>query len=88
MIPEAYLLDNIVGSAPRFDFEAVRDPVDRLMVRAVYFDESMFRRATMAQWLDIPVLHLGGFVTRNIEFERAAERDIQNLEALANGQDR
>ena len=32
IIPQMHLLDNIVGSAPRFDFETVRNPIHRLMM--------------------------------------------------------
>ena len=32
IIPQPHLLNNVVGSAPRFDFEPVRDPIDRLVV--------------------------------------------------------
>lgn len=32
IIPQPHLLNNVVGSAPRFDFETLRDPIDRLVV--------------------------------------------------------
>src|SRR5207247_3337174 len=88
IIPQAHFVDNVVGSPPRFDFEAVRNPIDRLMVRAVYFFESMIRSRIVTQRLNIVVFLVGVLVTRNIELKRATERDIQNLDASANAEDR
>src|SRR5438094_40802 len=88
IIPQSHLLDNAVRNAPRFDFETVRKPVDRLMVRAVYFFESMIRSRVVTQRLNITVFLVGVSVTRNIELKRATERDIQNLDASANAEDR
>src|SRR5438093_2684881 len=88
IIPQPHLLDNVVGSAPRFDFETVRNPIDRLMVRTVYFFESMIRSRIVTQRLNITVFLVGVLVTRNIELKRATERDIQNLDASANAEDR
>src|SRR5438094_10180816 len=88
IIPHGHLLDAVVGSAPRFDFETVRNPIDRLMVRSVYFFESMIRSRVVTQLLNIMVFLVGVLVTRIIELKRATERDIQNLDASANAEDR
>src|SRR5947208_16254857 len=86
IVPQAHLLDNVVGSAPRFDFETVRDSIDRLMVRAVYFFESMIRSRVITQRLNIVVFLVRALVTRNIELKAATERDISELDASANAE--
>ncbi len=88
IIPQTHLLDDIVGSAPRFDCETVRDSIDRLMVRTIYFLESMIRGRVVTQLLNIIVFLVGELVIWNIELKRAAKRDIQNLDASANAEDR
>src|SRR5207247_8289695 len=88
IIPQPHLLDNVVGSAPRFDFETVGNPIDRLMVRTVYFFESMIRSRVVTQRLNITVFLVGVLVTRNIELKRATDRDIHNLDACETAEDR
>src|SRR4030095_9300173 len=88
IIPEAHLLDDVVGRAPRFDIEAVRDPIDPLMVRTIYFFESMTGGCVVTQRLNIIVFLFGQLVTRNIELERPAKSDIQDLDAFANAENR
>ena len=53
IISQAHLLDNVVGSAPRFDFETVGDAIHRLMMRTVYFFKAMSRRCVVTQRLNI-----------------------------------
>src|SRR2546428_1129674 len=88
IIPQAHLLDDIVSSAPRLDFETVRDAIDRLVMRAVYFFESMVRGRIVTQRLNILLFLVGVLVIRNVELKRAAERDVQDLDTSANAEDR
>ena len=43
VIAQPDLLDDVVGRAPRFDFEAIGQAIDRLVMRAVHFFETMGR---------------------------------------------
>jgi hypothetical protein len=88
IIAQPHLLDDIVEWAPRFDFETVCDPIDRLMVRAVYFFESMLRGYVVTQRLNVLLLLFGEFMPRNVEPKRSAERDIQDLDSFANAENR
>src|SRR5438552_5543844 len=88
VIAQPHLLDDIVEWAPRFDFETVRDSIDRLMVRAIYFFESMLRDCVVTQRLNVSLLLFGEFMPRNVEPKRAAERDIQDLDSFANAENR
>src|SRR6266513_6348962 len=88
IIAQPHLLDNIIERAPRFDFETIRDSIDRLMVRTVYFFESMLRGYVVTQRLNVLLLLFGAFMPRNVEPKYAAERDIQNLHSFANTDNR
>src|SRR6266404_3050332 len=58
------------------------------MMRAVHFVEAMRRLSVVTQRLNVVIFHLRKFVAGNIELERAAKRDVQNLHSFANGEDR
>src|SRR6266849_42917 len=88
IVSQTHLLDDIVEWAPRFDFETVCDPIDRLMVRTVYFFESMLRGCVVTQRLNVSLLLFGEFMPRNVEPKSAAERDIQDLDSFANAENR
>ena len=87
-IPQAHLLNDVIGSGPRFDFEIVRNLIDRLVMRTVYFVESVSRVFVVLERLDIAFFLFGKIMARNVELERAAERDIQHLDASANAENR
>src|SRR6266852_3286101 len=88
IIAQAHLLDDVVGRAPSLDGKSLRDAINRLMMRAVYFFETMTGGTVVAQRLDILIFLLGEIVAFDVKLERAAERDIENLEALANRKNR
>ena len=58
------------------------------MVRAVHFDKMLRRMSIDAQRLNVVILLFGQIVAANIEFERAAKSDVENLEAFAYSEDR
>jgi hypothetical protein len=87
MIAQAHLLNDVVGRAPRFNFATVGQSVDGLMMRAVHHIETMRRAAIVAQRLDVVIFLLGQIMTLDIELERPAERDVENLEPFADGED-
>ena len=76
IIAQAHLLDDVVGHAPGFDLATVPQSIDRLMVRTVYFFETVPSGTVVAQRLDIMILHLGQFMTGNVKLERATEGDV------------
>ena len=85
VIAEPGLLDDIVVGAPRLDFQAGAELVERLMVRAVDGADLQFRPLLIAQALK--VLELEVVVVRDVEMKRATECNIENLESAANGED-
>jgi len=88
IIPESDLFDDVVVRAPRFDFEAFAERIDRLVMRAVYFLEAMGRFGVGTQRLNVVILLLGKFVAWNVELQRAAKRNIKKLHPFANGENR
>src|ERR1700682_6026073 len=88
IIAQTHLLDDVVSLTPGFDFEAIAQSIDCLVMGAVYAIEAMGRRAIRAQWLDVMVLHLRRIVAGNVETKGAAKRDIKELHALADCEDR
>ena len=82
------MFDDVVEGAPRFDFTIICQAIDRLMMRAVYFLETMCRFAIITQWLNVMVAHLREFVPRNVELECPTKGDVEKLKAFANGKDR
>ena len=88
IIAEPDLLDDVIGRAPGFDLEAVSEFIEGLVVRTVDLFEPMRRGPVGAERLDIVLLHFRRVVTGNVEVESAAERDVEELHALADREDR
>src|SRR4051794_811706 len=86
MIAEAHLLDDVVSRAPGFDLEALAEFIERLVMRAIDLLQPMRGGAIGPQRLDIVVFHFRRVVAGNIETESAAERDIEQLHAFADGE--
>src|ERR1017187_269688 len=76
MIAQAYLLDNVVGRAPGFDFAPFGETIDCLVVRAIDHFETMRGAALVSQPLDVVILLLRQIVSFGVELERAAEHDV------------
>ena len=74
--------------APGLDLQTIAQPIDRLMMPAVYFSQPVLRGAVMAERLDIMFSLVRQIVPRDVELERPAERDVENLQTFADGQDR
>src|SRR3954469_12221875 len=87
IVAEPDLLDDVVGRAPGFDFETVAEFIQCLVMRAVDLVQAMRGRAIGPQRLDVVVLHFRSVMTRYVEPESAAERDIEKLHAFADGED-
>ena len=88
VIPQAHLFNDVIRSAPGVDLETVCNASDRLMMRAVYPFEAMSRVSVVTQRLDIVLFLFGKIMAGNVELQRAAERDIQGLDASANAKNR
>ena len=88
IIAQTKLLDDVVGRAPRFHLATLRETIDCLMMRAVYFFKTVGCVPIDPQRLDVVILLFGQIVAANIELERAAERDVENLQSFANRKDR
>src|SRR5437667_12710779 len=80
---EADLLDDVIGRAPRFYLQPFAQSIDRLVMGTVHPFEAMLCRRVATQRLDIVLLLFGKFVPGNVQLERAAERDVEKLEAFA-----
>ena len=70
----------------RLDHEPGAELVERLVVRAVDARDLHVRAVDVAQRLHVVELEFG--VAGNVEMQRAAERDVEHLQAAANGEDR
>src|SRR5213594_1711195 len=57
-------------------------------MRAVHFGKTMRRPTRTAQWLNISLLLLGQIMSLDVELERAAECDVEDLKTFANCQNR
>ena len=88
MIAEAHLLDDVVRSAPGFDLETFAEFIERLVMRAIHLFQPMRGGAIRSQRLDIVIFHFRRVVAGNIEVQSAAERDIEELHAFADGENR
>lgn len=86
VIAEPGLLDDAVAGVPRFDFECVRDAIQRLVVRAVHLLEAMTSAGVVPKRLHVRVFHFRRVMTGNVQLERTAEGDIQELQALADAE--
>src|SRR6478672_11319701 len=67
VIAQPHLLDNTVGGGPALNYEIIRDTIDRLVMRAVYFLESMRRVRVVLQRLNIAVFLTGKIMPGNVE---------------------
>ena len=88
IIAQPHLLDDVVGLAPGLDFEAVAESIDGLVMGAVHLLEPMRCGTIGPQRLDVMILHLRRVVPRNVEVQRSAERDVKELHAFADGENR
>src|SRR4030095_2363467 len=57
-------------------------------MRAVHFLKTMRGPTRTAQRLNVTMLLVGQIVSLDVEFERAAENDVEHLKTFANCQDR
>src|SRR2546429_3867318 len=57
-------------------------------MRAVHFWKTMRRTTDISQWLNITLLLLRQIVPLDVELERAAEGDVEDLKTFANRQNR
>src|SRR5437764_6718433 len=57
-------------------------------MRAVHVGKTMRRATRTAQWLNISLLLLGQIMSLDVELERAAECDVEDLKTFANCQNR
>ena len=83
---QARLFDNCVARGPCFDLDSVGQLFQRLMMRAVHRGESMHRARAMSERLDI--FGLGVVVIGNINVQRPAYRDIEDLQSAADSKSR
>lgn len=86
IIFEPDLLDHAVVRVPRVDLEVVAKLVDGLMMGAVDLVETDFGPGGITEGLDVVVLEF--VVAGDVEQQRAAEGDVENLMAAADGEDR
>src|SRR5580700_6461076 len=87
MVFQADLLDDAIGGAPCLDFEAIAEAVDGLVMGAVDALETDGGIRGETEGLDVVGFHLGQVVAWNIEMQRAAEGDVEDLGAFADGED-
>src|SRR5215510_11911722 len=72
--------------SPCLHFQVVAQLIDRLVMRAVYFGKTMRHPTRASQRLNIAMLLVGQIMSLNVELERAAEGDIEDLKTFANCQ--
>src|ERR1041385_160804 len=77
IITEPHLFDDVIRCAPGFDFEAVAEFSERLMMRAVDLVEPVRRGTIRPQRLNVVLLHFRRVVPGNVEMEGAPERDVK-----------
>ena len=88
IIAQFYLLDDVVGCAPGFDFKTGAQFIDRLMMGAIYFFKSMARFAIGSEPLDVVRLLIRQVMAGNVEMEGTTEGDIEALQSFANRENR
>src|SRR5438477_2773066 len=88
IIAQFYLLDDVVGCAPGFDFKTGAQFIDRLMMGAIYFFKTMSRFAIGSEPLDVARLLIRQVMAGNVEMEGTAEGDIKGLQSFANRENR
>jgi len=55
IFPQRDLFDDPIVGGPRFDFAAVSEPLNCLVMRAVYFRKTVGNAAGMTQCLHFPI---------------------------------
>jgi len=88
IVAQSYLLDDVVGCAPRLHFKTSAHFIDRLMMRAIYFFKAMTRAAIRSQRLDVVRLLLGQVMAGDVEMKGTAECDIESLQSFADRENR
>src|SRR5205814_7039210 len=83
IIAQSYLLDDVVGCTPGFNFQTFAESIDRLMMGAIHFFKTMARFAIRSKRLNIVRLLIRQVMARDIEMESAAERDIECLQSFS-----
>jgi hypothetical protein len=80
---ESELFDQVIGRAPRFHDATLSQPVDRLMMGAVYFCKAMRGGAIVTEWLNIVIALPDCDRTSSRNGRRG---DIEQLQAPVNGE--
>ena len=88
IVAQSYLLDDVIGCAPRLHFEPGAEFIDRLMMRTIHFFKTMTRPAIGPQRLDVVRLLTRQVVAGDVEMKGTAERDIENLQSFADRENR
>src|SRR6266403_1388048 len=88
IVAQSYLLDDVIGCAPRLHFETGAQFIDCLMMRAIHFFKAMTRAAIRSQRLDVMRLLLRQVMAGDVEMKGTAERDIESLQSFADRENR
>ena len=88
IIAQFYLLDDVVGCAPGFDFKTGAQFIDRLMMGAIYFFKTMARFAIGSEPLNVVRLLIWQVMAGNVEMEGTTEGDIEGLQSFADRENR
>src|SRR6266487_1272531 len=83
IVAQSYLLDDVIGCAPRLHFETGAQFIDRLMMRAIHFFKTMARPAIGSQRLDVVRLLPRQIMASDVEMKGTAERDVERLQSFA-----
>src|ERR1700721_1410543 len=86
MRTQSRLLDYTITRRPGLYFHSVGPPLERRVMRAVHGSESMNRIQAMSERLNVFPFKI--VVTGNIDMQGPAHRDIEHLQAAADGKDR
>ena len=88
ILAQSYLLDDVIGCAPRFYFETGAQFIDCLMMRAIHFFKAMTRPPIGPQRLDVACLLIRQVMASDVEMKGAAERDVEGLQSFADRKNR
>ena len=88
IVTQSYLLDDVIGCAPRFHFETGAQFIDCLMMRAIHFFKTMARFAIGSERLDVACLLIRQVMASDVEMKGAAERDVESLQSFADRKNR
>src|SRR5260370_30072889 len=86
IVAQSYLLDDVIGCAPRLHFKTSAQFIDRLMMRTIHFFKAMTRATIRSQRLDVMRLLLRHVMARHVKVKGTAERDIDRLQSFADRQ--